>query len=86
MDSRTLSRFLALGPFVVGAECVVARISGWMHPSLLESWSGAALALACWEWSAVAWLHGWLKNGGAERLCARAPQSLLARLLIRRRD
>ena len=81
MDGRTLGRFLVLGPFVVGVECLVAHVSGWTHASVLWSWRGAALAFVCWEWAAVAWVHGWLKSGGAQRLLRRAPHSHLARLL-----
>jgi hypothetical protein len=86
MDGRTLGRFLALGPIVVGAECALAHALGWTHATVLTSWRGVALALACWEWSGLVWMHGWLKSGGPQRLLQRAPDSRLARFLARRRD
>ncbi len=86
MDGRTLGRFLAVGPLVVGAECFLAHAFGWTRAHVLWSWPGAALALACWEWSAVAWAHGWLKSGGPRRLLQRAPHSRLARLIVRDDD
>ena len=85
MDSRALGAFLAIGPFVVAVECFLARLVGWSSAPLLASWRGAALAVACWEWAAIAWMHAWLNSGGAKRLLARAPRSRLARLLARRR-
>jgi len=81
MDGRRLARFLALGPFVLGLECYVAHASGWIHAPVLWGWRGMALALICWEWGAVAWIHDWIKSGSARRLLERSPESRLARLL-----